>query len=36
MLFDLLAGLAIYLLGVVVGTMAGPPPAGHDRDERLI
>jgi hypothetical protein len=36
MIFDLLTGLAIYLLGVVVGGMAGLPPVGHDRHERPI
>jgi hypothetical protein len=36
MLFDLLTGLAIYVLGVVVGIWAGPPPVGRHRDERPI
>lgn len=36
MIFDLLTGLAIYLLGVLVGGMAGLPPIGRHRDERPI
>jgi hypothetical protein len=35
-LFDLLFGTAIYLFGVVVGMLAGPPPVGRRRDERSI
>jgi hypothetical protein len=36
MIFDLLFGTAIYLFGVVVGMLAGPPPVGRHRDERPI
>jgi hypothetical protein len=36
MIFDLVTGLAIYMLGFVVGSMAGLSPVGHDRHERPI
>jgi hypothetical protein len=36
MLFDLLFGVVMYLMGVVVTIWAGPPPVGRNRDERRI
>jgi hypothetical protein len=36
MLFDLLFGIAMYIMGVVVTVWAGPPPVGRHRDERPI
>jgi hypothetical protein len=35
-IIDMLAGMSIFVLGVIIGITAKSPPAGRRRDERPI